>query len=56
MLLLLESADLYAYEFQGIRYDGGTPLGLLRASLEYALRREDTRQSVRELLESIDLG
>jgi UTP--glucose-1-phosphate uridylyltransferase len=56
MLLLLESADLYAYEFEGIRYDGGTPLGLLRASLEYGLRREDTRQSVRELLSGIDPG
>ena len=28
LLLLLESMELYAYEFQGIRYDGGQPLGL----------------------------
>ena len=55
MLLLLESADLYAYEFQGIRYDGGRPLGLLRASLEYALRREDTRAAVREMLRGIHI-
>ena len=55
LLLLLEQSDLYAYEFEGIRYDGGTPLGLLRASLEYALRREDTRDGVRELLRSMDL-
>ena len=55
MLLLLESADLYAYEFRGIRYDGGTPLGLLRASLEYALRRDDTRASVRAMLSELDL-
>ena len=55
LLLLLEQSDLYAYEFEGIRYDGGTPLGLLRASLEYALRREDTRDRVRELLRSMDL-
>ena len=47
MLLLLESQDLYAYEFQGIRYDGGTPLGLLRATLEHALRRDDTGKPVR---------
>ena len=56
MLLLLESAELYAYEFQGIRYDGGQPLGLLRASLEYALRRDDTRAAVREMLRGIDIG
>ena len=55
MLLLLESAELYAYEFQGIRYDGGQPLGLLRASLEYALRRDDTRAAVREMLRGIDI-
>ena len=55
MLLLLESTELYAYEFQGIRYDGGQPLGLLRASLEYALRREDTRTAVRELIRGIEL-
>ena len=55
MLLLLESAEIYAYEFQGIRYDGGQPLGLLRASLEYALRRDDTRAAVREMLRDIDI-
>ena len=55
MLLLLESAELYAYEFRGIRYDGGQPLGLLRASLEYALRRDDTRAATVEILRGIDI-
>lgn len=56
MLLLLESDDLYAYEFQGIRYDGGTPMGLLRASIEYALRREDTREATENLLRQLASG
>ena len=56
MLMLLESAELYAYEFQGIRYDGGQPLGLLRASLEFALRRDDTRDAALELLRGINAG
>ena len=56
MLLLLESCELYAYEFQGTRFDGGTPLGLLRASLEYALRRDDTRAAVRQMLGTINLN
>ena len=56
MLLLLENAELYAYEFKGIRYDGGQPLGLLRASLEYALRRDDTRESVRSMLREMEMG
>ena len=51
--LLLESQDVYAYEFLGTRYDGGTPLGLLRASLEFALSRQDTREAVRSLLQSL---
>ena len=48
--LLLEGRDVYAYEFQGTRYDGGTPMGLLRASLEYGLVREDTRDAVAALI------
>ncbi len=51
--LLLESRDVYAYEFLGARYDGGSPLGLLRASLEFALAREDTAEATRALLKSL---
>ena len=50
---LLESQDIYAYEFQGTRYDGGTPLGLLRASLQFGLAREDTGNAVRELINGL---
>ena len=53
LLLLLESQELYAYEFQGKRYDGGTPLGLLRASLEFALAREDTHEAAKALVNSL---
>ena len=53
LLALLESRELYAYEFLGRRYDGGTPLGLLRASLEFALAREDTHEAAKSLLQSI---
>ena len=51
--LLLESRDVYAYEFLGSRYDGGSPLGLLRASLEFAMAREDTAEATRSLLKSL---
>ena len=53
LLLLLESQEIYAYEFLGRRYDGGTPLGLLRASLEYALAREDTREAATAMLKEL---
>lgn len=50
LVLLLESHDLYAYEFKGTRYDGGSPMGLLRASIEFALARQDTRAAAKALL------
>ncbi len=53
---LLESREVYAYEFLGARYDGGAPLGLLRASLEFALAREDTRAATQELLQNLMPG
>lgn len=51
--LLLEQQDVYAYEFLGTRYDGGTPLGLLRASLEFGIAREDTSDAVRALIREL---
>jgi len=47
---LLNEHELFAYEFAGARFDGGTPMGLLRASLAFALEREDTSQEAAELL------
>ena len=46
---------MYALRFEGTRYDGGTPLGLLRASLEIALGREDTRERTLEIIRNLDL-
>ena len=53
MALQLEHGPMYAYQFYGTRYDGGTPVGLLRASLGIGLEREDTRQMVRDILEQL---
>ena len=53
MLLLIEQENLYAYEILGTRYDGGTPMGLLRASLDFALARADTREAAKTLLRSL---
>ena len=44
LITLLGKHDLYAYEFNGVRYDAGSPMGLLRASLAFALERKDTSQ------------
>ena len=52
--LLLEKPGTFTpMSFLGSRYDGGSPLGLLRASLEFALAREDTAEATRSLLKSL---
>ena len=43
---LLETQDLYGYKFSGIRHDGGTPLGLLKASLSMALEQRSYRAAI----------
>src|SRR4030095_11514324 len=41
--LLLEQQPVYAYMFEGTRYDAGDKLGFLKATVEFALRRPDLR-------------
>ena len=53
LLLLLQTHQLYSYEFFGRRFDGGRPLGLLRAALEFALDRDDTREEVMSLMATL---
>jgi UTP--glucose-1-phosphate uridylyltransferase len=56
LALLLGSQPIYAYRFEGDRFDTGRPLGLLQASVEIALRREDIGPEFRHFLRGLDLG
>lgn len=38
---LMNTQDMYAYEFEGKRYDVGDKLGFLKATVEFALNRSD---------------
>ena len=51
--LLLEHEQVYAYSFEGMRYDVSTHVGLLRASLEIALQREATHRDVKEMIDQL---
>ena len=53
MALLLKDQPMYAYRFYGTRYDSGTPLGLLKASIGIGLERQDTRESVLDSIRSL---
>ncbi|GAG31660.1 unnamed protein product, partial [marine sediment metagenome] len=48
--LLLRQQAIYAYEFEGVRYDTGTPLGWLEATIAVALKHPDIGQELREYL------
>ena len=55
LALLLTEQPVYAYLFEGCRYDTGRPLGLLQASVELALRRPDIGPDFRRYLRTLDL-
>ena len=46
---------IYAYRFEGTRYDAGDKLGFLKATVEYALRRHDLGGPFREYLKGLKL-
>jgi UTP--glucose-1-phosphate uridylyltransferase len=52
---LLESEPVYAYQFEGRRYDAGDKLGFLQATVELALRREGLGTAFREYLKGLTL-
>lgn len=52
---LLASRPVYGYKFEGQRFDAGDKLGFLKATVEFALKREDLGGPFREYLQSITL-
>ena len=44
---------MYAYDFEGRRYDVGDKLGFLEATVEYALRRPELREGFIEYLNDL---
>ena len=50
---LINEEAIYAYNFEGTRYDVGDKLGFLKATVEYALRREDLRGDFIEYLNGL---
>ncbi|MBI2846526.1 MAG: UTP--glucose-1-phosphate uridylyltransferase GalU [Chloroflexi bacterium] len=50
---LLKRQPIYAYEFEGVRYDAGTPLGFLKASVGLALRNPEVAPGLKEYLREL---
>ncbi len=51
MANLRETQSIYGYEFPGVHFDVGTPLGLLKASVHTALQRKELSTDLRDWLE-----
>jgi len=54
--LLIQRGGVYAYEYTGRRYDCGTKLGYLQATVELALKRPDLGSDFRAYLEQLVRG
>ena len=52
---LMEEQLVYGYEFEGTRYDAGTTMGWLKASVELALGRPDLGAEFREYLRALPI-
>jgi UTP--glucose-1-phosphate uridylyltransferase len=53
---LMDVQPVFAYEFEGQRFDTGRPLGLLTAAIEIGMRRADIGPGLREYLRTLPLG
>lgn len=51
---LIENEAMYAYNFEGKRYDVGDKLGFLQATVEYALKRDELREPFIQYLTNRD--
>lgn len=52
---LMASQPVFAYQFEGSRYDTGRPLGLLTAAIEIGMRRADIGPGLRDFLRTLPL-
>jgi len=52
---LLKEQRIYAYVYEGRRYDAGDKLGFLKATVEFALKRPDLGEKFRDYLTGLKL-
>jgi len=50
---MLKKEKVYAYEFEGKRYDCGSKLGFLEATVDYGLNHPELSNDFKKYLDSI---
>ena len=53
---LAKIQSMYAYIFEGRRYDVGSKIGFLEATVDFALKRDDLKESFKAYLRKINLN
>ncbi|WP_323703221.1 UTP--glucose-1-phosphate uridylyltransferase GalU [Mammaliicoccus sp. Dog046] len=46
---------VYAYDFEGQRYDVGEKIGFVKTTIEYALKDEEMREEIKSYIQSLDI-
>jgi len=52
---LLQTEKVYGYSFDGVRHDAGDKFGMLKATVEFALKRDDLGSQFRSYLKTVKL-
>lgn len=50
---LMDRQAVYAYDFEGVRYDVGDKFGFIKATIDFALDREDLKNQVEEYITNL---
>ncbi|KKI93267.1 UTP--glucose-1-phosphate uridylyltransferase [Bacillus sp. SA1-12] len=50
---LNEEQSVYAYDFEGVRYDVGEKFGFIQTTIEFALKHDDLKEQLLELMEKL---
>lgn len=53
--ILIRTQDVFAFEFEGTRYDAGDKLGFLKANISLALKRPELKVDLRKFLRDIKI-
>lgn len=46
---------VYAYDFEGQRYDVGEKIGFVKTTIEYALKDNEMREEIKQYIQSLDI-
>ena len=47
---LMDRQAVYAYDFEGVRYDVGDKFGFIKATIDFALARENLKEQVEQYI------